>query len=214
MKSIVLFDFDDTLVDTYDSRAPAIVEYCWQVHGAHISESDIKKVWGQPFVQKMQALSGSTDISVERYLAIAEKFPIIPFKDAEPTLRDLSNRFTLGVVTALASPILHNCLESLGWNKGVFSVLCASDTNPYHKPDPRVFDAVMTVLEIAPEMRNRVVYIGDALSDAQAATGAGLQFVGIARDEYRARGFLAEGFKFVRCLSELSALLRNHNLTP
>jgi phosphoglycolate phosphatase-like HAD superfamily hydrolase len=214
MKPIVLFDFDDTLVDTYNSRLPAIIEYCWQYHGAHLSENDVSRVWGQPFVQMMQVLSGSREISVERYLSVAEKFPLVPFPDAESTLLELSNRFTLGIVTALASPILYNCLESLGWSKGLFSLLCGSDANPYHKPDPRVFDVAITMLEISAERRKHVTYVGDALSDAQAATGADFQFVGVARDEDRAHNFSVGGFKFVRYLSELNVLLRAPALEP
>ena len=46
--------------------------------------------------------------------------------------------------------------------------------NPYHKPDPRVFEIIEKEHGLKP---SECVYVGDTLNDAAAATGAGLHFI-------------------------------------
>lgn len=48
------------------------------------------------------------------------------------------------------------------------------DKTIYHKPDPRVFDVMLQDFMVQP---NEVVYIGDAPTDAKAATEAGMHFI-------------------------------------
>jgi phosphoglycolate phosphatase len=56
--------------------------------------------------------------------------------------------------------------------------------NPYHKPDPRVFDVILQAASASP---GQCVYVGDTISDCQAAKGAGLQFVACLESGLRRR---------------------------
>ena len=51
----------------------------------------------------------------------------------------------------------------------------ASGESEHHKPDPRVFDALIQVLQGSSIDKNEILYVGDSLSDLYAARDAGLQ---------------------------------------
>lgn len=48
------------------------------------------------------------------------------------------------------------------------------DNMQFHKPDPRAFEELLQTNSLRPD---QCVYIGDSLSDAQAANDAGLKFI-------------------------------------
>jgi phosphoglycolate phosphatase len=56
--------------------------------------------------------------------------------------------------------------------------------NYFHKPDPRAFDGVVALSGAQP---GECVYVGDSLTDCQAAKGAGLQFVACLESGLRRR---------------------------
>jgi phosphoglycolate phosphatase len=56
--------------------------------------------------------------------------------------------------------------------------------NAYHKPDPRVFDGVLSASGFKP---SECVYAGDSLTDCRAAKGAGLLFVACLESGLRQR---------------------------
>lgn len=53
MTKAVLFDFEDTLVDTVHSKITAIIEYCDSVHGVVVTVEEVMSPWGMPFWEKM-----------------------------------------------------------------------------------------------------------------------------------------------------------------
>ncbi len=204
MYKAIFFDFDDTLVDTKSSKAPAIIEYCSSVHGIDVSEHQIAGLWGIPFLRMMRQLTGSTDINIERYLAISEGYSLVPFPESYVALSTLSERVPIGIVTSLARQVLLHSLTALRWPRAWFSVLVTEDDVDVHKPDPRVFDPALRALDIEVAARHQVMYVGDSESDGKAAIAAGLTFVGIARDAERQRLFEIKGWE---CCSSLEALL-------
>ena len=202
MIKAVLFDFDDTLVDTVHSKIPAIIEYCDSVHGVAVTVEEVLSLWGMPFWETMKVLSKADSIQTDRYLAISEKHPLRPFPESEEVVRSLHSEVTIGIVTSLARPVLLHSLNALGWSDIPFSVIVTEGEAPAHKPDPRVFDPALAILsDIQPD---DITYVGDALSDAKAATRAGLQFIGIAREAQRQAAFGEAGFRWEASLAEIA----------
>jgi phosphoglycolate phosphatase len=193
MIKAVLFDFDDTLVDTFNSKIPAIIEYCASVNNVSIDSREVESLWGMPFWEKMRILSKSTEIDTSRYLAISEKYPLLPFPESEKTLTELQSRVSIGIVTSLARPVLLHSLSALGWSAVSFTTLVAEGEASANKPDPRVFEPALASLEGI--KREEILYVGDALTDARAASDAGLHFLGIARDNNRQSTFREAGFR-------------------
>ena len=204
MFDAVLFDFDDSLVDTQGSRIPAIIDYCRTVHGAEVSADEVLRAWGLPFNALMQSLVESVNINIERYLDICKRYPLRPFPESAHALQLLSGRARIGIVTSVAKGILEHSVDSLGWPRGWFSVLLGHDDTKYYKPDPRVFNLALELLSISPERRRRVLYVGDSLIDARAAQDAGLAFLGIARDPARQNAFAINNFDWRENLHDVS----------
>jgi phosphoglycolate phosphatase len=204
MYDAILFDFDDTLVDTKASKILAIIDYCCAVHGVEVSAQQISACWGIPFRRMMSELTGSAEIHTERYLEISEGYALVPFPESHATLCALAQRLPIGIVTSLARPVLLHSLTALGWHQQLFSVLVAEDDVLAHKPDLRVFEPALQTLRITDDRRHRVVYLGDSLSDGKAALAAGLHFVGIARDTDAERLFDAEGWQYCSSLEEIT----------
>jgi phosphoglycolate phosphatase-like HAD superfamily hydrolase len=204
MFDAVLFDFDDSLVDTQASRIPAIIEYCRSVHGVEVSSEEVLHAWGLPFNALMQSLIGSASLSIDQYLDICKRYPLRPFPESVHALQSLSGRSRIGIVTSVAKSILVHSLDSLGWTRGWFSVLLGHDDTKFYKPDPRVFDSGLELLSISPERRKHVLYVGDSLIDAHAAHGAGLSFLGIARDKVRQNAFSMNNSAWRENLNDVS----------
>jgi beta-phosphoglucomutase-like phosphatase (HAD superfamily) len=208
----VLFDFDDTLVDTFNSKIPPIIEYCASVHGVTVTHDEVKALWGMPFWEKMRALSKSSDIDTERYLSISEKYPLAPFPESRAVLASLQSRLDIGIVTSLARPVLLHSLKVLGWHDLRFSTLVTEGDAPANKPDPRVFGPALTSLPTV--KAHEILYVGDAMTDAQAASQAGLMFIGIARDPERQAAFRNGGFQYQTTLSDIDRAVRPRELQP
>jgi phosphoglycolate phosphatase-like HAD superfamily hydrolase len=208
MMRAVLFDFDDTLVDTLNSKVPPIIEYCAVVHGVCVKPDEVRALWGTPFWEKMRALAKSDRIDTERYLSISQKYPLEPFPESRAVLTALQSRLPIGIVTSLARPVLLHSLNSLGWDDVRFSTLVTEGDGSAHKPDPRVFEPALMALPGIE--RHEILYVGDALSDAHAALGAGLQFRGIARDSRREADFRDAGFRYWTNLTPASFIFEKN----
>lgn len=212
MIKAALFDFDDTLVDTFRSKIPAIIEYCSTVHNVQVSSDDVTALWGMPFWEKMKLLTKSESIDTDRYLTISERHPLVPFPESEAVLQALQSRFKIGIVTSLARPVLLHSLNALGWSAIPFSVLVAEGEAPANKPDPRVFEPALACLPGI--QRHEILYVGDALTDARAASEAGLRFIGVGRDPQRRATFRDAGFQWQPSLSEIAREVRPRELQP
>ena len=212
MTKAVLFDFDDTLVDTFQSKIPALIEYCATVHGVTVSIDEIQALWGIPFGEKMRILTKGETVDTKRYLEISEKHPLTPFPESNAVLDALGRRLKIGIVTSLSRPVLLHSLRALGWSESNFSVLVAEGEAPANKPDPRVFEPALASL--GGMQRHEILYVGDALSDAQAATNAGLRFIGVARDPARQAAFRDAGLQWQPSLSEIARAVRPRELQP
>ncbi|GEM_PF-451803 len=71
-------------------------------------------------------------------------------------------------------PVASSEVEEVAWLEPTVQ---GADRSPAHKPDPAVFDAALAQLRCLGV--TRVSYVGDAVMDAQAAAGAGLDFVAV-----------------------------------
>lgn len=203
-KKYIIFDYDDTLVDTLGSRIPAIIEFCRNVYGVSISAEQIFRTWGVPFDQMMRVLGCSGDIDKNRYVTIAQKYPIRAFPESDNALGCLIRAgHTLGIVTSVTRAVLDNDLVALGWNDERFSARYAQEDTPAHKPDMRVFAPVIESLPTLGMTTQDLLYIGNSLSDSQAAMSAGLTFIGIARSSGQAEAFARAGVPYVADLVEI-----------
>ena len=96
-----------------------------------------------------------------------------PYDDAEPTLKELSGKYKLGLVTNGPSDGQRKKLEQSGLSS-YFSedAVTVSGDYPFKKPDPRLFLEACRKLGVKPE---EAVYVGDLFyRDVLGAAQAGL----------------------------------------
>jgi HAD superfamily hydrolase (TIGR01549 family) len=207
----VLFDYDDTLVQTRACKYQAIRTLAERYYGASIASVTIDQHWGVPYETLFTRLFAHLDTDVarviQRYESLNDEFPIVAYDDAIATLEALLTReLAIGVVTS-AGQIVFAQMAAVGIPFARFSFVQTARDTAYHKPDPRVFAPALAKLEALGIGAERVTYVGDALSDFRAAEGAGLAFVGIHDRTSEASAFAEAGARSVASLTALLAAL-------
>lgn len=203
----VLFDHDDTLVET---RGPK-----WEHHrhvartwyGRELSDEDLREHWGKPLSQMARLLYGTEDIetALARLREVHTDFPKIllaPSIDVLQAVHD-SGRKT-GIITATNRFNLDHDIASMNFPVEAIDYTQTEEDTPYHKPDSRVFDPAKTWLAEQGISPDETLYIGDGLHDMNAALGAGFHFLGTETGLVDASGFQRAG---ARSIAHLGMLL-------
>lgn len=94
------------------------------------------------------------------------------------TLRELSARFRLGIVSNFYGNLEQVCLET--GLAPFMSVLVDSACVGFIKPDPRIFQAALTQLQLDPQ---EAIFVGDSLPrDMKGAKGLGMPHIWLVSD--------------------------------
>lgn len=208
MRRAFVFDLDDTLTDTVNTKIAAIVHTGKTHFQAEIDPAAVRKLWGKPFSEIMRA-SFPQQVTLEdvlaRYREERDKFPSSVFPGTIETLRTLTGSAVLGMVTSHTGVYLHHDLELAGIPADLFAFIHAAEDTPFHKPDPRVFDKALQVLETMNIPKEKVAYVGDSLTDYEACRDAGISFLAIPGRTVSAGAFSALGVKMI---PDITGLLR------
>lgn len=214
----VLFDVDDTLVDTRQAFAQAIraVSRVWLPHLDEARHPEVLAMWrGDPGghfraytrgeldfetqrrrrAGDLQAAFGGESLDGERYAEWVTLFwgtftgSYVAHPDARPTIDSLRGLgLRIGALTNAAKAVQDEKLKRTGLAD--VPVLVGVDTLGYGKPDPRAFAEACRRLGTAP---GRTAYVGDELDvDAAGAARAGLAGVWLDRPGTRRGGGWAE----------------------
>jgi len=210
----VLFDVDDTLVDTRKAFARAIeaVARVWLPHLTEDRHPEALARWrGDPYghfrsytrgevdfdtqrrrrADDLQATFGGASLDDPAYAEWLELFwgtfraSFEPHPDARPTIDRLrAAGLRIGALTNAATAVQDDKLAQTGF--GDVPVLVGVDTLGFGKPDPRAFEEACRRLGTNPK---RTTYVGDELEvDAMGAVGAGLVGVWLDRPGNRHDG--------------------------
>ena len=207
MRKAFLFDYDDTLVKTRESRFSAIKELGFRFYDYKIEDSNILPHWGKPFNELFYEIFNSQDQDIgrviSRYKEVTLDFPMTAYPDALTVIEELVNNAHLGIVTACSKDMLIPDLKMLKFPIEKFTIIQSAEDTEFHKPNPRVFDPALAKLEKLSISKNNISYIGDSIRDFEAAKQAGLNFVGILRGTSSKEEFDAVGATTITSLLEL-----------
>jgi phosphoglycolate phosphatase-like HAD superfamily hydrolase/pimeloyl-ACP methyl ester carboxylesterase len=176
----VVFDCDDTLLATARMRW-GVLQQTAAEFGVKLTEQTIRSNWGKPFDKLIASLVPELDQEkfVRRYRQAMSDHPPGLTPGVRQVLELLkSHRIPMVVVTSSQRGVILQDLQVVQLDR-FFSAIFGHEETIYHKPDPRVLDAPLDhlrSLEIAPR---DTLYIGDSVRDFQAATGAGIAFLGV-----------------------------------
>jgi HAD superfamily hydrolase (TIGR01549 family) len=206
-KRAVLFDYDDTLVQTRQCKYKAIIALAERFYGLSLAPSEIDKHWGIEYTALFRNLFAAVDADtarvIQRYEALNDEFPVLAYPDTLEAIDALLTQGTaVGIVTS-AGNIVHAQMRSVGIPVARLELVQTASDTSYHKPDPRVFEPALQKLARSAIEKDVVTYVGDSLSDYRAASGAGLQFVGIHERTTARDAFEGVGARTVASLEEL-----------
>ncbi len=160
----LLFDLDGTIWNSYPWYARILAE----AGGASIPSVLDQLQHGDSIVQLLRRYRVPDATLMRRHSGL-ELYPGVV-----ETLEELGHReLPRGVVTSLPGRLVLPLLKGLNISHHFKAVIHAGNCR-FRKPDPRPLLAALDLMEMQPAADT--FYVGDMLSDAQAATRAGLGF--------------------------------------
>jgi phosphoglycolate phosphatase-like HAD superfamily hydrolase len=208
MQIVLLFDYDDTLVQTRQCKFAAIKALGKQLYRVSLSNEDIETHWGKPYLQFFGDLFNADGMELDRLLQEYERyndaFPMRPHEDAARMIAALSRRYDCGIVSSASTRRIKAQLGAMSVDWSRFSYLQGAEATLEHKPDPAVFRPAITTMRERHGEQVEITYVGDSYADYCAAHGAGLRFIGIARCETDQRLMEAAGAQVINSLDELN----------
>lgn len=190
----IIFDFDETLAQAYTVKWAQHQEAARRFYGVNLTINTIKKYWGMPFEKMIDLFyehKDSVDNMVKNYFSLNDSYPKKPYKDTNEVLNLLHSKgFFLGLVTSMTKESVIKDMKESNTPYDKFDLIQGSLDTEYHKPDPRVFDNLITILLKSNIKKEEALYVGDDIRDMQAAHGAGLSFATVpngltTREEFK-----------------------------
>jgi HAD superfamily hydrolase (TIGR01509 family) len=175
----VLFDLDGVIVDSYETWFRQFRQALLHFGHPPISEHEFRRHWGQSTEHDVRLfMPGTTVEEVKQYFFDHYSNYVqylIMEEDAGNSL-DLVTELHLrvGCVTNSHRPIVEQTLSHLRLSRCFEAIVTADDVKEPKPASEMIFQACQD-LAVLPE---NTVFLGDTLTDAEAAYGAGCIFVG------------------------------------
>jgi len=196
----VLFDIDDTLLTTREPKWRQHKMVAKQYYGIELTDDTLRQHWGKPFDELTAVLYQNKGTAEERRTNFTRHELAFP-KEYEPYAQEIiealyATGIVLGLMTAMFWEGAKIDLTNLQVPLEYFVVHQGAEATKHHKPDGRVFEPALTKLKTL-GITDKIVYVGEALSDYQAAKAAGLDFMGVTQGLIGQADFESAGAKVV-----------------
>lgn len=188
----IIFDLDDTLLQTKQTKFKALQTAGKQFYNLDITDEHLLAHWGKPFPTLMDELFNrveATDRIIENYMSIVGDFKNQAYDDALYAVNILSRSFHLGVLSSASRRLVTGDLQNSGFHLNTFMYIQSADDTEVHKPNPEVFQPLLMHFGEKAISASQLLYVGDMETDYQASKGAGMHFVGIARTPASEKAF-------------------------
>jgi len=204
MPRAVLFDLDDTLIDS----TVGYVQTMWCTCDALGLPRPGSEVLHEAFVtwqDHVEAIFPEVPFAdfAARYRRFAQEIPYRAIPGALETLELLSDR-PLGVVTNRGIDLCGLRMRQAEIPAESFAFIHTLEDLPAAKPDPRALEPALHLLGV--EHPAEVIYVGDRPDDARAARAAGVGFVGVLTGNSSPAHFAEVGVGASRILSSVRDL--------
>jgi len=171
----VLFDFDGTLLDSYDLIADSWRSTAMRFASRDLSDDEVISTLGEMLIDSMRRLFPEADAeaAVEYFRAYQKEIfldRIRLFDGAEELLRALKKAgYKNALVTSRMRASTYRALEKFGIGDLFEAVITASDTEKF-KPDP---EPIFTILDMIGSKPEESIIVGDSAQDIEAGKNAG-----------------------------------------
>lgn len=157
----IVFDYDDTLVQTKLSKWDALRETGKRFYNLNISDEHIKKYWGKPYLEMLQGVlmhADTIDNLRENYEKTTIEYPMQAHKDAVEVIKSLLSSYEVGIVTASARKLVVDDLKQLGFPIDKLFYIQTSEDTSMHKPNPAVFEPILKRLRDKNIFKEELLY--------------------------------------------------------
>lgn len=213
MITTILFDLDNTLIDRQHSIRETFKELIQFDHGVFDATIlDDLMLWDhygyhdKAYVFEHYTQKYSTHFENKQafhsFIVNHQFRHVTLFEGNERTLRELAQRYTLGIITNGNSIGQRRKMDqALHGLQDLFEVVLVSGDRNIHKPDRRIFKEALDILDKRPE---EVMYVGDNIeADIYGSRNAGLTPVWINPYQFES----SVDAMTIHSLSELTLLL-------
>ncbi len=200
----VLFDLDDTLIDSTRNYVKTI----WRTCDSLGLPRPVEKLLHEPFVTWQDHVEAIfPGVAFEefstQYRQHAHEIPYLAIPGALESLDALAD-YLLGVVTNRGKSLCGLRMSQAGIAPERFDFILTLEDLPGAKPHPQALEPA--VERVAPLPRNEILYVGDRPEDAQVAQSAGVRFVAVLTGVIGPEPFGALGVPRADILDSVSAL--------
>ncbi len=182
MIKAVIIDLDDTLCLTEQASFEMENETLRQMGRPPMSRQIHQQTWGKPLFEIITARSPGVNVETFKkiYTDVIEEFVqdgrldgMVPENlQALDVLAEEGRQ--LFILTSRTHTELKHMLEPDHWLAERITAFYYRDNMQFHKPDPRAFSLLLHEHNLEPK---ECVYVGDSVSDAEAAKKAHLHFI-------------------------------------
>lgn len=193
----VIFDFDDTLVETHAIKFEHHKAVAKKFYNIDLTREKFLEHFGKPFntlISELYNHSDTLENMVTANLTLKHEYPKKIFPETLNVLNTLLNKdVKIGILTATNLSLVVDDLQRIGAPAERLTIIQGPEETDFHKPDPRVFEPLLARLEKMGIDKKDMVYVGDHINDYLAASGAGIDFIGVAtgifsEEELRSKG--------------------------
>jgi HAD superfamily hydrolase (TIGR01509 family) len=173
----VLFDWDGTLLDSFEADAQAY-SHMFHALGMSWSMAMLKRHYSPNWHRVYRAArlpSARWDEADRLWMQFYKKHQPEMQPGARQVLRALERRFTLALVSSGSRSRVRRQLREHGVAAMFRAKVCSEDA-PRRKPHPAPLRMALARLRIAPKV---CVYVGDAPEDIEMAHRAGVRAIGV-----------------------------------
>ncbi|HEY4503254.1 MAG TPA: HAD-IA family hydrolase [Candidatus Paceibacterota bacterium] len=197
----IIFDYDDTLVESRKQKWDQHKHVAKKFYNIDITDGDLGEHWGKPLHLLVEGLYKLSDTVENIYTNLAltrDDFRKVVYEGSVDLVkRLLKDNIKIGVVSATARRFLIDDLKDHGFPLEDFIIVQGADDTLVHKPDPAVFTPVLEKLSKEGIKKEEITYVGDSITDLEAAHKAGISFVAITTGLYSEEDFKKLGAKTI-----------------
>lgn len=180
--STIIIDFDDTLCMTEQACFELENEILARMGRDPQPRTVHKETWGMQIDKAMPIRSPGIDMdafrsisqSVHQEFVADERIDQIPTENLAALDTLARQGYQLFILTSRTEAEAIHLLDPAHHLAGRITEIYHADSTTHIKPDPRVFDTLLSTYGLA---AGNCVYIGDSPSDGVAAKGAGMHFI-------------------------------------
>jgi phosphoglycolate phosphatase len=181
MLDLVIFDADGVLFESVESNIAYYNAIFAEIGEPPLSPNEEHACIFLAAMSVFELRAREDTAKLARMREVARTMDFTPFfkllrppLELRPFLLDLKRRYRVALATN-RSATTHGLIEHLGLG-GVFDAVASAHDKVRPKPAP---DIVRLCLERAGVTPERAVYVGDSQIDVEAASGAGVHFLGV-----------------------------------